>query len=300
MAILKPENLFLTRDGKVKVLDFGLARAREGSPTETKADAVFGTPAFMAPEQALGKTGEVDALSDLWALGATAFVLLTGRLVHQGRTMEETLVLSATQSAPPVALVVHDIPPTIAKIVDRALAFDKADRWPSARAMRDALIHAGLILWGRDASDDLEDQEEEKTSPAPPPQMTSQNDVAPSMPSWLEEHTLESPTVPALSTGGGSESHSQSERMRRRLPIVSVVVCGIGIAIAVVIIVAMPASSKHRALSASEPSTTSLPASASAVRTSSPQMANGPAFEPSAVDVETLPVAPSDHSSAHR
>ena len=52
---LKPENLFLTRDGEVKVLDFGLARLRQGSSTETKKGVVFGTPGFMSPEQALGK-----------------------------------------------------------------------------------------------------------------------------------------------------------------------------------------------------------------------------------------------------
>ena len=75
---------------------------------------MFGTPAFMAPEQALGKTDEIDALSDLWAVGATAFLLLTGRLVHQAATSDETLVLSATQPAPAIGSLVHDVPPIIA------------------------------------------------------------------------------------------------------------------------------------------------------------------------------------------
>jgi len=295
---LKPENLFLTRDGEVKVLDFGLARPREGSPTATRTGAVFGTPAFMAPEQALGKTCEIDAQSDLWAVGATAFLLLTGRLVHQGATSEEMLVLSATQPAPAIGSVVHDVPPIIATVVDRALAFDKAGRWPNARAMRDALIHAGRVVWACDAPDDLEDRDVDKTDPAPPPPMTQQSEVEAPMWSWPEESTLESPTLPGPSTVAGIASRSPSEHVWRHR-VVSVV-CGIGLAIAVAVIVTVPASSKRHARSASEPSTTSVPASASAASASSAWIANGRALDPPAVDVESLPVAPPDRCRTGR
>ena len=296
---LKPENLFLTRDGEVKVLDFGLARPREGPPTATRAGAVFGTPAFMAPEQALGKTGEIDALSDLWAVGATAFLLLTGRLVHQAGTSEETLVLSATQPAPAIGSVVHDVPPIIARVVDRALAFDKADRWPSAQAMRDALIHAGRVVWPCDPPDDLDDRAADKTDPGPPPTMTLPSDVAAPMLSWPEESTLESPTLPGPSTVAGIASRSQSGRVWQ-LPVVSVVVCGIGVAIVVAVVGSVPASSKRHARSASGPSATSVPASASAASASSAWIANGPAVDPPAVDVESLPLAPADRSRTRR
>src|SRR5580704_5504658 len=88
---LKPENVFTTRTGVVKVLDFGIARLRELSTasTATKSGASMGTPAFMPPEQARGLWEEVDGRSDLWAVGATMFNLLTGRVVHEGRTPNE-------------------------------------------------------------------------------------------------------------------------------------------------------------------------------------------------------------------
>ncbi len=253
---LKPENLFLTRDGKVKVLDFGLARPREGWPTEAPTGAVFGTPAFMSPEQALGKTSEVDAQSDLWAVGATAFLLLTGRLVHQAETMEETVALAGTLSAAPTGLVDPGVPPVIARVVDRALAFHKADRWPSARAMREALIGAGCVVWDRDESqhqDDRAEKDEEKTEPGPPARMTLPAD----------ECAQEAPTLRTPSMLAGFESQSRSEGVRRQLGVVSAIVCGIGLAIAIAVIVMVPTSSKHQAQIASEPSSTSLPVSAS-------------------------------------
>ncbi|MGH7298313.1 MAG: serine/threonine-protein kinase, partial [Polyangiaceae bacterium] len=76
---IKPPNLFLTRTGHVKVLDFGVARMRQtGGEVATHSGLAMGTPAFMAPEQALGRSDEIDGLTDLWGLGATMFALLTG------------------------------------------------------------------------------------------------------------------------------------------------------------------------------------------------------------------------------
>src|SRR5260221_3056621 len=85
---IKPENVFMTREGVVKVLDFGIARIRELSSTSkaTQRGAVLGTPAFMPPEQAMAIWEDVDARSDLWSVGATMFTLLTGRLVQDAAT----------------------------------------------------------------------------------------------------------------------------------------------------------------------------------------------------------------------
>jgi len=140
---IKPANLFVTREGCLKVLDFGIARRRQNSATQTLAESMLGTPAFMPPEQALGRHEEVDALSDLWAAGATAFSLLSGRFVHESATVEEALINAATLEARPLASVVPpSFPPGIARVIDRALAFDKWDRWQSARAMKKALVRA--------------------------------------------------------------------------------------------------------------------------------------------------------------
>jgi eukaryotic-like serine/threonine-protein kinase len=104
---LKPENVFLTRIGIVKVLDFGIARLKELSSTSraTRTGTSMGTPAFMPPEQARGVWEEVDARSDLWAVGATMFSLLSGAEVHTGRTGNEILIAAATKPAPSLASV---------------------------------------------------------------------------------------------------------------------------------------------------------------------------------------------------
>lgn len=138
---LKPENIFATRDGRVKVLDFGIARVRElsgaGSPTRT--GMTMGTPAFMAPEAAHGRWDLVDARTDLWAVGATLFTLLTGRLVHPAGTINEMLVAAMTRPAPSVSIEMPYLHPAVAMVIDRALAFDKTDRWPDALAMQEAI-----------------------------------------------------------------------------------------------------------------------------------------------------------------
>lgn len=148
---LKPENLFLTTEGELKVLDFGIARLRElgqGSDATTRAGSLLGTPAFMSPEQARGRWNEVDGRTDLWALGATVFALLTGRFVHRAETVNEQLIAAATEPAESIARVLPELNPTIIELVDRALAFRKDDRWPDARAMQLATRTALQVLTG--------------------------------------------------------------------------------------------------------------------------------------------------------
>ena len=141
---LKPENVFLTRTGQVKLLDFGIARLRELSTisTATKAGATLGTPAFMSPEQARGLWDEVESRSDIWACGATMFQLLSARWVHEGRTPNEQLLSAMTKTAPPCASVAPSVCAAVAQVVDRALAFDRDERWPDARGMQAAIRHA--------------------------------------------------------------------------------------------------------------------------------------------------------------
>ncbi|HXX66088.1 MAG TPA: serine/threonine-protein kinase [Polyangiaceae bacterium] len=136
---VKPDNVFLTTDGRIKLLDFGVAQCADLATAKTGAGTVLGTAGFMAPEQALGRIDEVDASSDIWSVGALVFTLVSGRLVHPGATVAETIARTAILPAPPLADAFPQVPARIASIVDRALALQKHDRWPSARAMRDAL-----------------------------------------------------------------------------------------------------------------------------------------------------------------
>ncbi len=139
---LKPDNVLLTSEGRIKVLDFGIARLREAagdSSASTQVGSLLGTPAFMAPEQALGRWKEVDGRTDIWAVGATLFTLLSGRFVHECEALQEQLVRAATTKAPRLQEVAPASPDWIAEIVDRALAFEQSERFADAPSMRAAL-----------------------------------------------------------------------------------------------------------------------------------------------------------------
>ncbi|MBK8258332.1 MAG: protein kinase [Polyangiaceae bacterium] len=148
---LKPENFFLTTDGTVKVLDFGIARVRElqgHSGRVTRTGDAMGTPAYMPPEQALGNWNDVDARTDLWAIAASMFTLITGRLVHDAPTVQQMMLAAMTKHAPPIRSLMPEVPPPVAAVIDRALSFERDKRFPDALAMRVALRQAGAQVPG--------------------------------------------------------------------------------------------------------------------------------------------------------
>ncbi len=138
---MKPGNIFLERSGTIKILDFGIARLAQRSleKSNTGHDTALGTPGFMPPEQARGRWDEVDNRSDLFAVGATLFAVLAGRHVHEAETGNEQFMLAMTAQAPPLLEVAPTVPEPVAQLVDRALEYDKLERWPDAHAMQDAV-----------------------------------------------------------------------------------------------------------------------------------------------------------------
>jgi eukaryotic-like serine/threonine-protein kinase len=138
---IKPANVFVTRGGYAKLLDFGLARVRDGSISliPTAEGIVMGTAGYMPPEQARGKTDQIDARSDLFSVGAVMFRAMSGRRVHEKATPFDTTMAAMSEPAPPLASVLPGARPLLVAAVDKALAFDKEQRWSSAREMFDAL-----------------------------------------------------------------------------------------------------------------------------------------------------------------
>ena len=135
---VKPENILLeSGTGRALVADFGIAAATADAATTGAA----GTPEFMSPEQAAG--GSVDARSDIYSLGATAFYAFSGRIPFEGRTATEIIAKHATQTAPALASSGVAVPRRIAALIDRCLAKDPGGRPASADAVADQL---GLVL----------------------------------------------------------------------------------------------------------------------------------------------------------
>lgn len=165
---LKPANLFrTTAPVGLKLLDFGVARilrdrrSADGDEPPPESDHCLGTPAFMAPEQARCRGETLDERTDLWAVGATLFTLLTGEHVHFGNTVTELLHSACLPVSRPVRERLSSAPPELAAIVDRALSFDRNARYASATEMKLACAGCRESLTGTGERSSLFDVETE-------------------------------------------------------------------------------------------------------------------------------------------
>jgi len=160
---ITPANIFVCRYGRdvdfVKVLDFGLVKPEAAldtnDPGPTHVDRVGGTPAFMSPEQALGK-GQLDGRSDIYALGCVAYWLVTGSLVFPRPTaMAMAVAHSQTEPEPPSHRTELPIPPEFDALILECLAKSPADRPPTAELLAHRLeTLPGLPEWDRSRARD--------------------------------------------------------------------------------------------------------------------------------------------------
>ena len=133
---IKPANVFLSRQGRVKIVDFGIAKAIGGASL-TGTGTHIGTPEYMSPEQADGSP--VDARSDLYNAGLVLFEMLTGKVPFKGSTPVSTLYMQVHQPPPPVPGVSR----TVGAALARALAKSPAERFQTAADMRARLYRSG-------------------------------------------------------------------------------------------------------------------------------------------------------------
>src|SRR5579883_2887224 len=138
---IKPGNILVDRNGIVKVLDMGLARffhEEEDSITRKYDESVLGTADYLAPEQAIN-SHDVDIRADIYSLGATLYFCLTGKTPFHEGSIAQKLIWHQTRQPKSVKLLRPEVPDGIAAVIDKAMAKDPNQRFPTPHAMAEAL-----------------------------------------------------------------------------------------------------------------------------------------------------------------
>ncbi len=146
---LKPGNVLLDAEGRLKITDFGLAKDLSNQDGLSKTGDIMGTPAYMAPEQALGEIRQIGPPTDVWALGAILYEMLTGTPPFSGASLWDVIQAALRQEPPPLRLRGSRVPRDLEVVCLKCLEKDPARRYPHAGALAedlDRLLSGDSIL----------------------------------------------------------------------------------------------------------------------------------------------------------
>ena len=219
---IKPGNIMLTPEGKVKVMDFGIARAlTDSQATMTQTNAVVGTAQYLSPEQARGET--VDERSDLYSTGVVLFELLTGRPPFKGDSAVAVAYQHVEQIPPTPSSILSDIPDSLDRVVLKALAKNRDDRYRSAAEM---LSDLQRVARGMDVGAPPADSW--ATEVLPSAGLVGARAAVPAATSTVSAPaaavSATSTSLPAVSSDGDAASKAAAARKRRTAIIMTLVV----------------------------------------------------------------------------
>ena len=167
---IKPDNILLdAATGRTMVTDFGIARAIEAGTRLTVTGAAVGTPTYMSPEQAMGER-EIDGRTDIYSLGVIGYQMVAGRVPFAAANPMSLLLKHVSERPRPISELRPDTPRSLSDAIERALAKDPEDRWPTAASLRDALFgtEAPVSSWRVEPRDPVR-----YTSPRPASKRTT-------------------------------------------------------------------------------------------------------------------------------
>ena len=220
---IKPGNVMLTTKGEVKVMDFGIARAvTDSQATMTQTNAVVGTAQYLSPEQARGE--QVDARSDLYSAGVLLFELLTGQPPFTGDSAVAVAYQHVQQLPPVPSSIASDIPEAMDRVVLKALAKNRDDRYSSAAAMKADLLRA---MHGAEVNAPATAVWQQLT---PTPGNTAVTTTLPPLPS--PPPSVHTPTATTTLSRTRAAADVDEQKKKKSIPIIVAIVALLAIAIA--------------------------------------------------------------------